>query len=86
VDKVSGPTCRSIGLLVGWVHLAGTSGTLVGGAHGYPCLTSPRLTCRRSGSDKVTSKQSEDVVAMKSQRVCGDPKRKILLGAYKDEH
>jgi hypothetical protein len=31
VDKVSGPTCRSVGLLAGWVHLTGTSGTLVDG-------------------------------------------------------
>jgi hypothetical protein len=31
VDKVSGPTCRSVGLLIGWVHLTGTSRTLVGG-------------------------------------------------------
>jgi hypothetical protein len=32
------------------------------------------------------SKQSEDVMAMKSQRVDEDPKRKILLGAYEDKH
>jgi hypothetical protein len=31
VDKVSGPTCRSAGLLAGRVHLTGTSETLVGG-------------------------------------------------------
>jgi hypothetical protein len=31
VDKVSGATCRSVGLLVGRIHLAGTSRTLVGG-------------------------------------------------------
>jgi hypothetical protein len=31
VDKVSGPTCRSAGLLAGRVHLTGISGTLVGG-------------------------------------------------------
>jgi hypothetical protein len=31
VDQVSGPTCRSAGLLSGRVHLTGTSETLVGG-------------------------------------------------------
>jgi hypothetical protein len=31
VYKVSGPTCRSAGLLTDWVHLPGTFGTLVGG-------------------------------------------------------
>jgi hypothetical protein len=31
VDKVSGPICRSVGLLVGRVHLTGSSRTLVGG-------------------------------------------------------
>jgi hypothetical protein len=31
VDKVSRPTCTSAGLLAGRVHLAETSGTLVGG-------------------------------------------------------
>jgi hypothetical protein len=30
-DKVSGPTCRSAGLMAGWINLTGTSGTLVGG-------------------------------------------------------
>jgi hypothetical protein len=40
--------------------------------------------CRRSGRDEVTSKQSEDVAAMKSQRVHEDQKKKILLGAYED--
>jgi hypothetical protein len=42
--------------------------------------------CRRSGRDEVTSKRSEDVAAMKSQRVHGDQKKKILLGAYEDKH
>jgi hypothetical protein len=32
------------------------------------------------------SKRSEDVTAMKSHRVHGDPKKKILLGAYEDDH
>jgi hypothetical protein len=32
------------------------------------------------------SKQSEDVTAMKSCRVHGDPKKKILLGVDEDEH
>jgi hypothetical protein len=31
MDKVSGPTCRSVGLFIGRVHLTGTSRTLVGG-------------------------------------------------------
>jgi hypothetical protein len=31
VDKFSGPTCRSVWLLVGRVHLTGTSRTLVSG-------------------------------------------------------
>jgi hypothetical protein len=31
VDNVSKPTCRSVGLLTGRVHLTGTSRTLVGG-------------------------------------------------------
>jgi hypothetical protein len=31
MDKVSRPTCRSVGLLAGRVHLIGTSRTLVGG-------------------------------------------------------
>jgi hypothetical protein len=31
VDKVFWQICRSVGLQSGWVHLIGTSGTLVGG-------------------------------------------------------
>jgi hypothetical protein len=31
-------------------------------------------------------KWSEDVTVMKSRRVHGDPKKKILLGADEDEH
>jgi hypothetical protein len=46
------------------------------GTHGYPCLTSPRSACRRSGGDKVTSKRSEDVASMKPHRVHEDQKRK----------
>jgi hypothetical protein len=46
------------------------------GTHGYPCLTSPRSTCRRRGREEVTSKRDEDVTAMKSRRVHGDPKKK----------
>jgi hypothetical protein len=30
LDKISGPSCRSVGLLAGRVHLTGTSGTLPG--------------------------------------------------------
>jgi hypothetical protein len=55
------------------------------GTHGYPCLTSPRSTCRRSGRGEVTSKRSEDVTVMKSHKVHGDPK-KIFLGADENEH
>jgi hypothetical protein len=36
VDKVSGLTCRSAGLLAGRVHLTGTSGILVGGDPSVP--------------------------------------------------
>jgi hypothetical protein len=46
------------------------------GTHGYPCLTSPRSTCRRSGGDEATSKRSEDVASMEPHRVHGDQKRK----------
>jgi hypothetical protein len=31
VNKVFGPTCRSVGLLAGQVHLIGTFGTLASG-------------------------------------------------------
>jgi hypothetical protein len=44
VDKVSGRTCRSAGLLAGRVHLLGTSGTLIGGD---PCV--PMCQMVRSG-------------------------------------
>jgi hypothetical protein len=43
-------------------------------------------TCRQSGRDEVTSVRSEDVVSIKSHRVHGDPKKKVLLGAYEGEH
>jgi hypothetical protein len=36
VDKVSGPTWRSAGLLAGRIHLTGTSRTLVGGGPWVP--------------------------------------------------
>jgi hypothetical protein len=42
--------------------------------------------CRLRGKNEVTSKLSEDVTVMKSRRVHGDQKRKIHLGADKDEH
>jgi hypothetical protein len=42
--------------------------------------------CRRRGTNEVTSKQREDVMAMKSRRVHWDPKKKILLGVDEDEH
>jgi hypothetical protein len=44
---------------------------------------------RRVGEEaenEVTSKRSEDVTAMKSHRVHGDPNKKILMGADEDEH
>jgi hypothetical protein len=56
------------------------------GTHGYPCLTSPRSTCRRRGRNKVTSKWREDMTTMKSRRVHGDRNKKVLLGADEDEH
>jgi hypothetical protein len=48
VDNVFGPTCRSVGLLVGRVHLTGTSGTLVVGTHGYPCLSKKKISKQMS--------------------------------------
>jgi hypothetical protein len=47
VDKVSGTTCRSAGLLTSRVHLTGTSVTLVGGDPRVPMSLKPRSTCRR---------------------------------------
>jgi hypothetical protein len=67
-----GPACR--GRLRPWSV----------GTRGYPCLTSSRSTCRRSGGDEVTLMRSEDVASMKSHRVHGD--KKILLSAYEGEH
>jgi hypothetical protein len=43
VDKISGPTCRSVGLLAGQVHLTGTSGTLVGGDPWIPMSLKPPI-------------------------------------------
>jgi hypothetical protein len=43
VDKVSWPTCRSAGLLTGWVPLTGTSGTLVGGDPWVPMSLKPPI-------------------------------------------
>jgi hypothetical protein len=43
MDKVSGPTCRSAGLLAGQVHLTGTSGTLVGGDPWVPMSLKPPI-------------------------------------------
>jgi hypothetical protein len=43
VDKVSGPTCRSAGLLASRVHLTGTSGTLVGGDPWVPMSHKPPI-------------------------------------------
>jgi hypothetical protein len=56
------------------------------GTHGYPCLSSPRSTCRCSGWDKVMLRRSEDMVPVRSRRVHGDPKKKILLSVYEGEH
>jgi hypothetical protein len=42
VDKVSGSTCRSAGLLAGRVHSTGTSGTLVGGDPWVPISHTPK--------------------------------------------
>jgi hypothetical protein len=44
-----GPLDRSAALLAGWVHLTGTSGTLVGGDPWVPMSIKPRSTCRHSG-------------------------------------
>jgi hypothetical protein len=52
VDKVSGPTCRSVGLLAGWVHLIGTSGTLAGGDPWVP----------------MSLKEVEEIVVVSSNR------------------
>jgi hypothetical protein len=43
VDKVSGPTCRSAGLLAGQVHLIGTFVTLVGGDPWVPMSLKPPI-------------------------------------------
>jgi hypothetical protein len=43
VDKVSGPTCRSAGFLTGWVHLTGTSRTLVSGDTWVPMSLKPPI-------------------------------------------
>jgi hypothetical protein len=43
MDKVSGPTCRSTGLLAGQVHLTGTSRILVGGDPGVPMSHKPPI-------------------------------------------
>jgi hypothetical protein len=79
VDKVSGSTFMSTGLLAGQVHLIETSGTLVGGDHGYPCLSSPRSMCRRSSRDEVMSRLGEVMASSRSCRVHGDPKRNGFL-------
>jgi hypothetical protein len=42
-DKVTGPNCRSAGLLAGRVHLTGTSGTLVGGNPWIPMSVKPPI-------------------------------------------
>jgi hypothetical protein len=43
VDKVSGPICRSVGLLIGQVHLIGTSRTLVSGDPWVPMSLKPLI-------------------------------------------
>jgi hypothetical protein len=43
VDKVSGPTCRSAGLLAGRLRLTGTSRTLVGGDPWVPMSHKPSI-------------------------------------------
>jgi hypothetical protein len=43
VDKVSGPTYSSAGLLAGRVHLTGTSRTLVGGDPWVPMSLKPPI-------------------------------------------
>jgi hypothetical protein len=43
VDKVSGPTCSSVGLLTGQVHLTGTSRTLVSGDPWVPMSLKPPI-------------------------------------------
>jgi hypothetical protein len=59
-----GPACR--GRLRSWSV----------GTHGYPCLSSPRSTCRRSGRDEVMSKRSEGMAPLRSRRVHRDQKKK----------
>jgi hypothetical protein len=46
------------------------------GTHGYPCLSSPRSTCRRSGRDEVMSKRSKGMAPLRLRRVHRDPKKK----------
>jgi hypothetical protein len=82
----AGSTNRSAGLLVGRACLSEQRRPWSVETRGYPCLTSPQSTCRRSGEDEVTSMRSEDVASMKSHRVHGDQKKEILLSAYEGEH
>jgi hypothetical protein len=58
VDKVSGPTCRSAGLLAGRVHLTGTSETLVGGDPWVPMSHKPPDRCVGEAVE-TRSRQSE---------------------------
>jgi hypothetical protein len=72
----AGPTDRSAGLLVGRACLPGQLRPWSVGTKGYPCLSSPRLTCRRSSRDEVMSKRSKGMTPLRSRRVHGDPKKK----------
>jgi hypothetical protein len=46
---VSGPTCRSAGLLAGRAHLSRTSRTLVGGVPWVPMSHGPRVSTANGG-------------------------------------
>jgi hypothetical protein len=65
VYKVVGPSCRSAGLLVGRVHLIGTSGTLVGGDPWVPMSVKPPI-------DVLAKRQRQIHVDAKVRRGVGE--------------
>jgi hypothetical protein len=75
VDKVFGPTCRSVGLLAGRVHLTWTSRTLVGGDSWVPMsLTKePRASSTRVLTVKICITFRLDSQAYKSTVIAKGP-------------
>jgi hypothetical protein len=90
---VLGPTCQvEEDPLIGWRVFWKVGPTYRGwlrpwsvGTQGYPCLSSPRSTCRCSGRDEVISKQSEGMTPLRSRRVHGIKNAKPLQHAHELE-